>query len=110
MNKVVVSVLALAFLVSASGCADKIKYDKLLKEKVSIAKECAQLTQENADLKSQVTMPQKVKEGIVKLIQENARLKSMNLMLQKEKEGLAQQLKEGGAKEVEVKSETIQQQ
>lgn len=98
MNKVLVSILAFAFLVSVSGCTTKSEHDKVLKEKASIKREYTKLTQENTDLKGRISTLQKVKEDVARLTQENARLKGENSTLQKEKEGLEQQLKEATAK------------
>jgi septal ring factor EnvC (AmiA/AmiB activator) len=98
MKKVVISVLALAFLVSVSGCTCKSEHDKVLKEKALIENRYTQLTHENARLKGQISTQQKMKEDLAKLIQKNARLEAESSKLQKEKESLEQQLKQATAK------------
>ncbi len=105
MKKVIISVLALAFLVSASGCTCRSEHDKVLKEKASIEKRHAELTQENARLKNQISAVQRMKGDLAKLIQKNARLEAKAFTLQREKESLEQQLQQATAKTGNLTSE-----
>ena len=98
MNKVAVSVLALALMVSISGCISKDEYDKVLNDKLSIAKEHAQLMQENMHLRGESDMLKKVKQDLANITLENTRLKGDSGKLLKEKASIAEQLKQTTAK------------
>ena len=98
MNKVFVSVLAIALLASVTGCTSKSSYDKLLNEKVSIETEQMQVIKDNARLKSDNTMLKKVQEDQAKLAIENTRLKNNIAKLTNDKDTLIRQLKDSAKK------------
>ena len=98
MNKVAVSVLALALIVSVSGCISKGEYDKVLNDKLSIEREHAQLIQENMRLRGESDMLKRVKQDLANITLENTRLKVDSDKLLKEKSDIAKQLKQTTAK------------
>ena len=92
MNKVAISVLGLALMLSVSGCISKSEHDTVLQAKASAEKKCAMLTQENKGLKSQTSILEQVKRQLAVLTDDNKRLNNEVSKLKTEKAGLAEQL------------------
>ncbi|MDP8292824.1 MAG: hypothetical protein RAP41_06555 [Candidatus Orphnella occulta] len=94
MNKVAISVLALALMLSVSGCISKSEHDAVLQAKVTADKKCAMLTQENKGLKSQTSILAQVKRQLTVLTDDNKRLNNEVSKLKKDKESLTRQLQQ----------------
>ena len=90
MNKFVVPVLAVALIMSVTGCISKSEHEKVLNEKALIEQNYARAVQENTRLENQVLELQRAQIDLERLAQENSRLK-------KEQDSLIQQLTERAA-------------
>ena len=105
MNKVAISVLGLALMLSVSGCISKSEHDTVLQAKASAEKKCAMLTQENKGLKSQTSILEQVKRQLAVLTADNKRLNNAVSKLKTEKEAIAKQLNDVKATADKLKSE-----
>jgi len=105
MNKVAISVLALALMLSVSGCISKSEHDAVLQAKATADKKCAVLTQENKALKSQTSILEQVKRQFTELTDDNKRLNNEVSKLKSEKEGLTKQLNDIKATADNLKNE-----
>ncbi len=92
LNKVAVSVLALALIASVSGCVSKSEHETVLQAKATADKRCVMLTKENKGLRDKASMLEQVKKELARVTSENTRLKDEVSKLKKAKDTLAQEL------------------